>query len=97
VEGTRRRVDACREECGALGGLLLTLALDHAGDIVRKRLLGVFGQVGREAMKRATSAANAARWATESVDALKTRVRELERKVSDLTHGVGERVRLHPI
>lgn len=90
MEGTRRRVDACREQCGAVGGLLLTLALDHAGDIVRKRLAAGFGGAWKEAYKLAQRANERAADALDWVSALWEWMRVLERKVDSLTHGVGE-------
>lgn len=79
-----------RERCGLVGGLLLVLALEHAGQAVLKKLDAAFGGLAHAAWDKATTAEQRADWAVAELDALRQRVRELERAVSNLTPGMGE-------
>lgn len=80
----------CRQECGLIGGLLLVLALEHAGTPVMKKLAAAFDGLARSAWDKADGAEQRATQARDDVDAMRQRIRELERKVDDLTPGVGD-------
>lgn len=79
-----------RERVGALGGLLILMALDHAGLPVLKKLAAAFDGLAQSAWDRATRAHKRATWAVNEVQALRQRVAELERRLDDLTPGVGQ-------
>lgn len=84
------RVTAAREACGALGGMLILLALDHAGLAVQKKLSAVFGGLSISAYQKAQTAESRASWAVDELDALREQMRALEKRIANLTPGIGE-------
>lgn len=84
------RLTLAREACGSLGGLLLVLALDHAGIAVQKKLQKAFGGVAGAALERAKRAEERATVALEELAAVRDRLRALEREADSRTPGVGD-------
>lgn len=78
-----------RERCGLLGGLLLVLALEHAGTAALAKLDEAFGDLSREAFAVAAAASKRVDWVLARLDAAEQRIRELERRLDDRTPGVG--------
>jgi hypothetical protein len=89
VTSARADVARAREHLGALGNLLLLMALDTMALPIQKRLADVFDGLNRDAWNKAVRAGKRATWAIDQLDALKERVRELEAIVSK-TASVGD-------
>lgn len=71
---------AAQERMGAVGGLFVLMALDHAGLTVQRKLSRVFGALGVEAYEKAVAAAACVADLAAKCDALTQRVKELERR-----------------
>lgn len=84
------RLTNAQEACACLGGLLLVLALDHAGFAVQKKLQKAFGGLAGSALERAKRAEERATAALEELQAVRDRLRVIERELDDRRPGVGE-------
>ncbi len=83
-------VKRLRDHLGQLGGLLFVLALENAPDAMRASLDSLVGYLTRATWDRATRAHQRATRALNDVDAMRQRIRELERAMANRTVGVGE-------
>jgi hypothetical protein len=82
--------DRAREHMGAVGNLLLLLALEEMGIPLQKRFVEVFGGLADAAWQRATAAGKRATRVLDEVDVLRDRVCQLELAVASLVPGIGE-------
>lgn len=78
IEAARDWVENCRRQCGLVGTLLITMALEHGGLELQKTLTNVFGALAQGAWERATVARKRANQAIYDVQTLTERVKELE-------------------
>lgn len=83
-------LESARQECGSLGGLLVMMALRYGGLAVVRNLERLSSESFAAAWDRATAAAGGSKAAHDRITALADRVRALERRLDDLTPGVGE-------
>lgn len=79
-----------RERIGLEGGLSLHLAAEHAPKAVYGVLNRLYGEVVAAAVDTAKLACGLADRLRQDVDALKQEVKRLEKRIDDLTPGVGE-------
>jgi hypothetical protein len=84
------RLEGCRDDCAALGVLLFKYAMERGGLAFQKKVAQVFGQLAVAAFDRGKAAMRRADHALDGLDAVKQRLRELERKLDDKTFGVGQ-------
>lgn len=84
VAAAQAEVLRAKEHLGALGGLLVLMALDTAGLPLQRKLAAVFDGLARDAWDKAQRAGKRATWAIQEVDVLKGRVKELEAAVAGL-------------
>ena len=90
-DAARDEVRRCRERMGLIGTLLVSLALEHGSMQLQRKLSAVFADLsGREGYKLAQRAMAWISDTRDHMDALTQRVRELERRADELTHGIGE-------
>lgn len=80
-------LQAAKESVRCLGGLLVLYGLDTAE--AQKKVMAVVGGLAREAWDRARAAEARATRAVEELDALRCRLREVERLLADATAGIG--------
>ncbi len=79
----------CEERCGAVGAFLIHMAIAHGSASVRKELAVKFGELATAAWEKAQRASRRAKAALAELDAVNQRLRELERRVDNLTPGIG--------
>jgi hypothetical protein len=87
---SRANLLRAREHCGALGGLLFLMMLEHGSDAVRRRLAGLVSELTDPFCDAAQKASRLSVRAWDELDVLRQRVRELEEAVARLTPGIGE-------
>lgn len=84
------RVQRAKEHCGNVGALLLTLAMDHGGLAVQKKLFGAIADGNTSTYRAAKVAVKLAKNLAAECDALRCELNELREMVARLTPGVGE-------
>lgn len=90
VAAARELVAVWQEHLGNLGALLLLKAFEHCPRPLREVLAREFAGAGDEAYRESRRAVKAWRQAREELDAMRCRVKELERRLDSLTPGLGE-------
>lgn len=96
IAEARGLVEHWNEHCGNLGAFLMLRAFATCPQPLRELLSREFGQLSLGAWEEANAAKRALKAVLSRLDAVTTRMGELERRLDDITPGVGEpgRVRL---
>lgn len=79
----------CQEKCAAIGTFLLFMALTHGNSSVKKMIADQFGSLASAAWEKAQRASRRAKAALADLDAVTQRLKELERRIDNLTPGIG--------
>jgi len=90
VDAAREEVERAKEAMTCLGQLLIVSALNGGGTLMGQTFARYFGGVFGVTREAADSAKGVALKALRELDAMRERVKYLERMVANVTPGIGE-------